>query len=214
MCSFFVLVVIYINLGHVRLYHFIHLPNCRITVLAKVPGFCPCVVSTWPLISENALFQMNGAFQMKYCMGPNSAIFHLRIFRWGGIWTRVSQLRCRRSIHYSTSSRSRREWVPDEFKNCQLAYQIGPKFGPIVICSLLLFSGPRIVEIAQYNFHYCPWSPLKMTLALKVVKIDSKYCFVSLNHNYNRRRTSFSCILWTNRETDWQETVLKASFFL
>jgi len=23
---------------------------------------------------------MNGAFQMKYCMGPNSAIFHLRIF--------------------------------------------------------------------------------------------------------------------------------------
>ena len=43
---FFVLVVIYINLGRVRLYHFIHLPNCRITVLAKVPGFCPCVVST------------------------------------------------------------------------------------------------------------------------------------------------------------------------
>jgi len=79
MCSFFVLVVIYINLGHVRLYHFIHLLNCRITVLAKVPGFCPCVFSTWPLISENALIQMNGAFQMKYCMGPNSAIFHLRI---------------------------------------------------------------------------------------------------------------------------------------
>jgi hypothetical protein len=27
---------------------------------------------------------MNGAFQMKFCMGPNSAIFHLRIFwlRW------------------------------------------------------------------------------------------------------------------------------------
>ena len=106
MCSFFVLVVIYINLGRVRLYHFIHLPNCRITVLAKVPGFCPCVVSTWPLISENALIQMNGAFQMKYCMGPNSAIFHLRIFGWGGIWTRVSQLRSRHSIHYSTSSRS------------------------------------------------------------------------------------------------------------
>jgi len=25
--------------------------------------------------SEDALIQMNGAFQMKYCMGPNSAIF-------------------------------------------------------------------------------------------------------------------------------------------
>ena len=112
MCSFFVLVVIYINLGRVRLYHFIHLPNCRITVLAKVPGFCPCVVSTWPLISENALIQMNGAFQMKYCMGPNSAIFHLRIFGWGGIWTRVSQLRSRRSIHYSTSSRSSKALLP------------------------------------------------------------------------------------------------------
>jgi len=44
--SLFVLVVIYINLGCVRLYLFIHLPNCRITVLAKVSGFCPCVVST------------------------------------------------------------------------------------------------------------------------------------------------------------------------
>jgi len=79
----FVLVVIYINLERIRLYHFIHLPNCGITVLAKVPGFCPCV-STWPLISENALIQMNGAFQMKYFIGPNTAIFHLRNFclRW------------------------------------------------------------------------------------------------------------------------------------
>jgi len=81
MCSFFVLVVIYINLGRVRLYHFIHLPNCRITVLTKVPGFCPCVDCTWSLISENALIQMNGAFQMKYCMGSH---FSLKNFwlRW------------------------------------------------------------------------------------------------------------------------------------
>jgi len=31
-------------------------------------------------------------------MGPNLAILHLRIFGWGGIWTRVSQLRSRCSI--------------------------------------------------------------------------------------------------------------------
>ncbi len=86
-CSFFVLVVISITLWHVRLYHFTHLPNCRITALGKVPGFCSCVISTWPLLSGNALIQMNGAFQMKYCMGPKSAIFHLIIFGWGGIWS-------------------------------------------------------------------------------------------------------------------------------
>jgi len=63
----------------IRLHHFIHLPNCGIKVLAKVPGFCPCVCKL-SMKSENALIQMNGAFQMKYFMGTNSAIFHLRIF--------------------------------------------------------------------------------------------------------------------------------------
>ena len=83
------------KLGCVRLYNFINLPNYRIAVLAKIPGFCPCVVSTWPLISEYALIQMNGAFQINYCMGPNSAIFHQRIFGWAGIYTWDSQLRSR-----------------------------------------------------------------------------------------------------------------------
>jgi len=50
---------------------------------------------------------MNAAFQMKYCMGPNSAIFHLRFFGCAGIWTWVTLLRSRHSIHYSTISCSK-----------------------------------------------------------------------------------------------------------
>jgi len=58
-------------------------------------------------------------FRWSICTGLNSAIFHLRIFGWGGIWTQVSQLRSRRSIHYSTSSRSAQDlftFVPLKIK--------------------------------------------------------------------------------------------------
>ncbi len=60
MCSFFVLVVFYINLGPVRLYHIIHLPNWGLQYL--LPGFCLCVSSKYPTGSENVLIQMNGTF--------------------------------------------------------------------------------------------------------------------------------------------------------
>ncbi len=85
----------------VWLFHFIHPPNCGLQYLLR---YHSCV-NTWPLIGENAPIQMNGAFQMNYCMGPNSAIFFTYdFFCWGGIWTGVSHLRSGCSIQYSTSS--------------------------------------------------------------------------------------------------------------